>query len=129
VLFLYSFTSTNLLPLPCPPSVLQAPGKPLLMSVKLQGTDAPLLLRLPRAVDENDVVGDIIEAIIAKFKLDAAPQQLKLFKLNDKGIRSSNDALKPMQTLAEADLLSAMGGLIKLEVVRTEATTYPTTCV
>jgi hypothetical protein len=116
------FTLTQvlrLLRLPCPPLCLQAPRKPLRLSVNIPGTDTPQLLRLTRVDDDDEVVGDIIKAIIAEFKRfkDCDPTELQLYKLDDKGIRGSSEALKPMQTLAEAGLLSATGGgPIKLEV-------------
>ena len=70
-------------------------------------------------------MGHIKKVIIAEFKQRFScidPDQLLLFKLDDKGCRSGEE-LKPIQTLAEAGLLSATGAPIKLEVVRKEVTT------
>ena len=90
---------------------------PLRFSIQLSKDETRVL-----RVSDAECVDDIMDAIIAKFKRfkDVDPCELQLFKLDSSGSRSSK-ALKPMQTLAEADLLSATGGLIKLEVLRTEA--------
>ena len=77
-----------------------------------------LYIQLPgytnfEGIDFNGVrVHHLKDAIIAKFKLDVAPQLLQLFKLHDDGSRT---LLDPMQTLSEAGLRSDT----KLSVVAT----------
>ena len=53
---------------------------------------------------EGQFVWQVIDAIIAKFKLDITPQQLLLFKLGDDGV--SRTLLHPMQTMNEAGILA-----------------------
>jgi hypothetical protein len=55
-----------------------------------------VLLRVPS--DKAAFVGDLTDAIIAKFKLAATPQQLQLIKLD--GVAPS--LLDPLHTLSEA---------------------------
>jgi hypothetical protein len=65
-------------------------------------------------------VGHIKRAIIAEFKLDAAPHHLLLFKLGDTG-SGSRTPLNPTQTLSDAGLVSGT----KLVVELTAATLAP----
>jgi hypothetical protein len=96
----------------------QVPSGPITVFVQLPGSNTCEVIDTT-----GPLVGHLKKAIIAEFKLDVAPQQLQLFKLDDKGSSSSSSskALEPTLTLAEADLLSATGGPIKLHVVRVEA--------
>ena len=57
-------------------------------------------------------VGQVIDAIIVKFKMDAAPQQLQLSKLGDDG--SSRILLKPTQTLSEAGIIASTRLVVEL---------------
>jgi hypothetical protein len=73
-------------------------------------------------VSQAEFVGDVIDAIIVKFKLNAPPQQLRLFKVGDDG--SCGTSLLPTQTLKEAGLLAK--GPIKLVVELQAAAHAPT---
>ena len=61
------------------------------------------------------------DAIISKFKLNAAPHQMDLFKLEG----STHTPLEPMQTLDEAGLLNS--GVVKLVVALKIADTHAPT--
>jgi hypothetical protein len=58
-------------------------------------------------------VGHIKDAIIAKFKLDAAPHHLLLFKLDDAG-SGSRTLLIPTQTLSDAGIISGTTLVVEL---------------
>lgn len=66
-------------------------------------------------------VGEVIDAVIVKFKLDVAPQQLRLFKL-DGGVRT---LLDPVQTLGEAGIQA--GAELAVEVITSQAPLAPQT--
>lgn len=56
-------------------------------------------------------VGQLKKAIIAEFKLDAAPQQLQLFKLGGDGSRT---LLDPTHTLTDADIVTQTKLVVEL---------------
>lgn len=88
------------------PAVLsQSLGTSVRLFVQLPGSSTASLLRVLR--DETECVGDIIDAIIAKFNMKQrfmgiSPDQLQLFKLDSGGSRT---LLTPMQTLSQACIL------------------------
>ena len=79
-------------------------------AAQLKSGPIPVSVRLPGVVmpqglfAEGQFVWQVIDAIIAKFKLDITPQQLLLFKLGDDGV--SRTLLHPMQTMNEAGILA-----------------------
>ena len=79
---------------------------PPFSAVQGSNSSIPLFIKLPGIetvqflLAEGLYVGQVIKAIIVEFKLDTAPQQLQLFKLEG----SSRTQLDPTQTLAEAGI-------------------------
>ena len=98
-------------------------------ALSLQLSGAPFFITLPgvlkpqllRAKGHWQFVGDVIDAAIAKFKLNVAPQQLRLFKL-DGGVRT---LLDPVQTLGEAGIQA--GAELAVEVIPSQAPFAPQT--
>jgi hypothetical protein len=66
--------------------------------IQLPRVDKPQFL-----LARGEYVGQVIDAIVTKFKLDIAPQQLQLFKLGIDG-SSSRTMLGPTQLLTEVGL-------------------------
>jgi len=93
--------------LPSPHSASQEPNGSIPLFLQLPGSTEPQLLR----VQGSDYPGDIKKAIITEFKQrfkGVDPDQLVL------KLEGSDKALEPMQTLAEAGLLT--GGTVKVVV-------------
>jgi hypothetical protein len=78
---------------------MQDPSRPIPVFIQLPGN---CTFEVIDVAGPLVLVGQLKDAVIAKFKLDSAPQQLQLFKLNG----SSSSLLAPSQTLAEAGLLA-----------------------
>jgi hypothetical protein len=78
--------------------------------IQLPGVTQPHFL-----LADGVYVGQVIDAIISKFKLNATPQQLLLFKLGDHPSRVSLD---PTQTLCEAGVQA--GSKLAVEVAATQ---------
>lgn len=85
---------------------MKVTGLPLSLSVRLPGVVMPQYL-----LAKGHYVGQVIDAVIAKFKLDTAPQNLQLLKL-DGSIRTP---LVPTQTLSEADVTA--NSEVEVEVI------------
>lgn len=80
----------------------------LRLSINLPGFDAAESLRVPR--EQMECVGDLKKAIISEFRLDVAPQQMQLFKLNG----ATRTRLDPTQTLRKAGVVTA--AVLEVEV-------------
>ena len=104
---------------PCPvhprlgrlPLQLPSVYTPLLIQLPASGSSSFEVIRV--GATSSAYIGDVKDAIVAKFKQRFSCDQLQLFKLDDKGC-CIGEALQPIQTLAEAGLLSATGAPIKL---------------
>jgi hypothetical protein len=98
------------LPVPAP--------APLHSFVGVQAPSGPitLFIQLPGSTEGMDFAGRFVyqikDATIAKFKLDAAPQQLRLFKLGNGG---RHIQLDPTQTLTDVGVVT--GTTLVLEPV------------
>ena len=84
------------IPLNAPPKTRQVPSGPISLNVQLPGITSCEVLDVT-----GPLVGHVKDAIIVKFKLDAPPQQLQLFKIGKDGSRT---LLDPTQTLTEAGI-------------------------
>ena len=80
--------------------VVQAPGG--LITLFIQLPDSTTLEVMDTA---GPYIGHVKDAIIAEFKLDAAPQQLRLFRLGDAS-SGSRTSLDPPQSLSEAGIVA-----------------------
>ena len=90
------------------------PGGPIPLFIVLPGVVKPQLLLV-----EVLYVGQVIDAIIAKFKLDTAPQQLHMQKIDG----NSRISLDPTQLLSEAGICS--GTTLVVELTSSKAPTGP----